>query len=67
MRARLAVHDLTGQRVRDLFDATVTGGARAVTWDGRDDAGQPVASGTYLYRLVCGDRFSASGRVTLLK
>ena len=27
-------------------------GSYAVRWDGRDDDGQTVASGTYLYRLV---------------
>ncbi len=64
---RLDVHGPTGQRVRSLFHKTVTGGAYAVTWDGRDDAGRPAASGTYLYRLVWGDRSSAWGRVTLLK
>ena len=67
LQARLAIHDLTGQRVRSLFDEVVTGGGHAVTWDGRDDTGRPAASGTYVYRLVCGDRFTAAGRVTLLK
>lgn len=65
--ARLDVHDLTGRRVRRLFDEVVSGGAFAVAWDGRDDGGRPAASGTYVYRLVCGDRFTAAGRVTLLK
>ena len=67
LTARLDVHDLTGRRVRRLFDQGVRGGAYAVTWDGRDDAGRPAASGTYVYRLVCGESFSAAGRVTLLK
>jgi len=40
----LTVLDVTGRRVREL---TVTAGADAVTWDGRDGSGGAVASGVY--------------------
>ncbi|MEW6755542.1 MAG: ASPIC/UnbV domain-containing protein [Candidatus Latescibacterota bacterium] len=47
----LAVYNLAGQRVATLVSGERSGGAHAVTWDGRDAAGCPVASGSYVYRL----------------
>lgn len=47
----LRIYDLAGQRIRDLWSGQVTAGEHVVTWDGRDNAGRNVASGTYIYRL----------------
>jgi flagellar hook assembly protein FlgD len=49
---RLELFDLSGRRVRTLADAVMTSGEHAATWDGRDDHGQPAASGVYFLRLV---------------
>ncbi len=65
--ATLRVYDIAGQVVKTLVDETVTAGGYAATWDGTDEHLQPVASGMYVYRLQVGDRFTAAGRVTLLK
>lgn len=46
------VYNLMGQVVRTLVqEEAQTLGRHSVTWDGRSDAGTPVASGTYLYSL----------------
>jgi len=52
----LDVYDLLGRRIRRLVEAAQhpPGSHRAV-WDGRDDSGTPVSSGTYFYRLRVGD------------
>ena len=50
--ARLAVFTLTGQRVAVLHQGSQQAGYHRLRWNGRDDAGRPVASGVYLYRLV---------------
>ena len=47
----LRIYNLLGQRVRTLVDAIHPSGEHAVTWDGRNDTGDPVASGVYLYAL----------------
>jgi len=65
-RVQLDVHDVRGQRVRRLVDGVRAAGAHAATWDGRDDAGRPVASGTYHYRLRAGGVTEAR-RMVLLK
>ncbi|MCY3788693.1 MAG: collagenase [Gemmatimonadetes bacterium] len=50
--ARLEVFSLTGQRVAVLHQGPQQAGYHRLRWNGRDDAGRPVASGMYLYRLV---------------
>ncbi len=56
--AAVAVFDLTGRRIRVLFDGEIRipGMQRELVWDGTDAAGDPVASGVYLVRLQQGRR-----------
>ena len=49
---RVEVFSLTGQRVAVLHQGPQQVGYHRLHWDGRDNAGRPVASGMYLYRLV---------------
>ena len=49
---RLDVFDVTGRRVASLLSETLPAGPHEVTWNGRDDAGRRLASGTYFYRLT---------------
>jgi subtilisin family serine protease len=49
---RLDVFDVTGRRVRTLLDRSVSPGEHRLTWDGRDDAGRPVAAGIYFFRAT---------------
>lgn len=63
----LRVYDLKGSIVRTLLDEVVAStDQREVIWDGRDDDGQLVASGVYIYRLEA-ETFSDAKRMTLLK
>jgi hypothetical protein len=65
--ADLVVFDARGRRIRRLWGgAGAQPGEHAVRWDGRDDAGRPVASGAYVVRLRAGGRTFAR-RVTLLE
>lgn len=56
----IAIHDVAGRRVRTLAvpAGEASGGARRIVWDGRNDAGQPVASGVYFARLAAAGRES---------
>jgi N-acetylneuraminic acid mutarotase len=65
-RVTLTVYDMRGRVVRTLVDRFQQPGADQVRWDGRNDAGQPVASGVYLYRLQAGATVE-SRKMTLLK
>ncbi|MEZ4386729.1 MAG: S8 family serine peptidase [Candidatus Krumholzibacteriia bacterium] len=48
----LAVYTVDGRRVTTLLRQDLAAGQHEVTWHGRDDRGQRVASGTYFYRLT---------------
>jgi uncharacterized protein (DUF362 family) len=56
---RLEIFDVRGQRIRTLVDRPAEPGNYWAVWDGRDAAGQPVASGVYLYQLNAGSRKEA--------
>ena len=62
----LGIYDVTGQQVATLVQGWRTAGVHTITWDGRDSAGEQVASGVYLYRLAIG-RKSQVRRLLLLK
>jgi hypothetical protein len=50
----LVVYDIKGRTIRTLASGFDTEGPKTATWNGRNDSGQPVASGLYLYRLTSG-------------
>lgn len=49
---RLVIYSLIGQPVRVLVQDRQEGGHYQVAWDGKDEQGELVSSGVYLYRLV---------------
>jgi len=48
----LGVHALDGRRVAVLFSGDLPAGTHTAVWDGRGEDGRPVASGTYVCRLI---------------
>jgi len=63
---RIDVYDVAGRRVSTLVQGYVTPGWHAVTWEGRDDSGQPQASGIYFLRARTGDT-QATVKMSLVK
>ena len=67
----LTIYDTKGAPVRrfDLGHQSVgyyMDRAKAIYWDGRNDSGEPVASGVYFYQLRAGD-YAALRRMVILK
>jgi hypothetical protein len=62
----LIIYDIAGRKIRILQDLYREAGSYQVIWDGRDDEGNRVASGIYLYRLRAGD-FTRTKKLMLLK
>ncbi len=52
---RIEVRNVLGQLVRVLEDSYQSVGVYETTWDGRNSAGQEVASGVYFYSLRSND------------
>jgi hypothetical protein len=64
--ARLNIFDVNGRLVRTLVDRAVEAGPHTAIWDGKDQAGRGVASGTYFARMEAG-QWKQDTRVTILK
>jgi len=63
----LRVFDIAGRLVKSLISAEPhTPGRHEVVWNGRDESGRQVASGTYFYRLEAGS-YSETKRMVLIK
>jgi hypothetical protein len=65
-QASLRIFDVHGRLVRTLVDSYLAAGQREVEWDGRDDHGRSLASGTYFMKLEGGGTY-ATKTVNLLK
>ncbi len=67
----LTIYDMNGQIVRRLAVGHQAAGmyrsrSHAAYWDGRNQLGEPVASGLYFYTLTA-DEFTATRRMLILK
>jgi len=65
-KVSLKIYDLQGQLVRTLADEEKPAGFYSVTWNGTNDQGVRVSSGTYLYTLKVGE-FEETKKLTFLK
>ena len=62
----LTIHDLSGRRVNQLHIGPLAAGPHERVWNGLDDQGHPLPSGTYHYRLQADGR-SWMQKMTLIK
>ena len=67
----LTIYDMKGEMVQRLAVGHQAAGmyrsrSRAAYWDGRNQLGEPVASGLYFYTLTA-DKFTATRRMLILK
>lgn len=62
----VAVYNLRGQKVVNLWRGNQRAGRHSVTWDGRDKLGAMVSSGLYIYRID-GRSISKSAKMMFLK
>jgi hypothetical protein len=57
------IYDMLGQEVRTLFAGEVLRGTYTVEWDGLNDAGVQMSSGSYVYRMIAGEFMQAKKMV----
>ena len=63
---RISVYNAIGQEVRVLVNGQKAAGQHTITWDGADENGRVVASGTYIYVLAT-DTQRLVGRLTMIR
>jgi hypothetical protein len=62
----LKVYNMLGQLVATIVDESQLAGYHRSVWDGKNEFGQNVASGIYIYRIVAGG-FVETKRMVLIK
>lgn len=62
----LEIYNVLGQRVKSLVNEYLPAGNKSVAWDGKDDNGVSLPSGTYLYRLRTGNHTKVE-KMTIIK
>ena len=64
-RVRIQVFDVSGRRVRALWDDPLPAGFHRIPWDGRDDQGRRVTPGLYFVRLQLDGMYRAGKLVVV--
>lgn len=64
--ASLIIYNQLGEAVKTLVNGDVGQGSYSVRWDGTDDKGSPVASGSYICKLISGE-YSSTIKLTVTK
>lgn len=62
----IKIYNTLGQEIRTLANSQYQAGIHSLRWDGKDNNGNSVASGVYLYQLRAGD-FSQIKKMSLLR
>jgi hypothetical protein len=60
------IFDMLGQEIKTLLNNEVEAGMYTIQWDGLNDNGMKMSSGSYIYRMTAGD-FVDSKEMLLLK
>ncbi len=61
----LSIFNLLGQKVRTIIDKQMATGYHTIKWDGRNDFGNSVASGVYLYFIQAGKFFDVKKMILM--
>ena len=62
----IKIYDVSGQLVKEINKEHNQAGEYEVNWDGKNNFGQQVSSGTYFYQLRVGN-YSEAKKMILLK
>ena len=65
-KVKLEVFNIKGQKIKTLRVANLDSGNHSVTWSGKDDTGNSVSSGIYMYKLTT-NQGTQTKRMILLK
>jgi len=62
----IVIYDMLGQVVKELFAENIQAGNYSVDWNGVNNAGLKMSSGSYIYRMTAGS-FIETKEMILLK
>ena len=62
----IVIYDVMGRKIRSLMNISQTAGYHSIRWDAKNDIGEGVAAGMYIYTIQAGE-FRATKKMVLLK
>ena len=62
----ITIYDVMGRKVRSLMNDSQTAGYHSLRWDAKNDIGEGIAAGMYIYNIQAGE-FRAMKKMVLLK
>lgn len=65
-KVMIKIYDILGREIRTLVSEEVQRGEYTIVWNGLNESGDQMSSGTYLYRMIAND-FVQSKKMLLLK
>ncbi len=63
----ITIYNINGKVVRNLLNQYQSAGRHEIGWDGRNDKGQTVGSGVFLYQVNVKGKFHETRKMILLK
>jgi endonuclease/exonuclease/phosphatase family metal-dependent hydrolase len=63
---KIEIYDISGRKIRTLVEGTIAAGVHQTVWDGKNDSGEQVGSGMYIYIMTAGS-FIIAKKMMLLK
>jgi hypothetical protein len=62
----ITIYDIMGRSIRSLVNNNQTAGYRSIRWDGKNNLGEGVSAGMYIYMIQAGE-FRQTKKMVLLK
>ena len=62
----IVIYDVMGRNIRTLINSNKQSGYHSIHWDAKNDIGEGVAAGMYIYTIQAGE-FRATKKMVLLK
>jgi len=64
---KLTVYNILGRKVKIIYAGLLEAGRYSFNWEGKDESGNPAATGVYLYRLTTRAGVALLGKMILLR
>jgi len=62
----IKIYNINGQLIREITTGLLSAGYHSVIWNSRNDHGEPVSSGVYIYQLKAGNK-TLNSKMLLLR
>lgn len=63
----LSIYNIKGQKIKTLIDDEIGKGNHSIIWNGVDEAGKPIGSGLYFYKLNVNGKTESVKKCLLVK